>query len=49
MGCPVGSGKIGIAFCAGVNGPVAAEEMGVKIKTSPISMLIDYSKTTRLK
>ncbi|MDM7940507.1 MAG: NrpR regulatory domain-containing protein [Methanothrix sp.] len=49
MGCPVGSGKIGIALCAGVNGPVAAEEMGVKIKTSPISMLIDYSKTTRLK
>ena len=28
LGCPVGSGKIGIAFYAGVNGVVAAEEMG---------------------
>jgi HTH-type transcriptional regulator, global nitrogen regulator NrpRI len=45
LGCPVGSGKIGIAFCAGVNGPVAAEEMGADIQTMPISMLVDYSKT----
>jgi len=49
LGCPVGSGKIGIAFYAGVNGPVAAEELGADIKTMPISMLVDYSKTTELK
>jgi len=49
LGCPVGSGKIGIAFYAGVNGVVAAEEMGVKIKTTPLSILVDYSKTIELK
>ena len=49
LGCPVGSGKIGIAFYAGVNGVVAAEELGVKIKTAPISILVDYSKTHELK
>ncbi|RQW78945.1 MAG: DUF128 domain-containing protein [Methanothrix sp.] len=49
LGCPVGSGKIGIAFYAGVNGPVAAEELGANIKTMPISMLVDYSRTIELK
>jgi HTH-type transcriptional regulator, global nitrogen regulator NrpRI len=49
LGCPVGSGKIGIAFYAGVNGVVAAEELGVKIKTAPISILMDYSLTRDLK
>ena len=49
LGCPVGSGKIGIAIYAGVNGVVAAEELGVKIKTAPISILVDYSKTHELK
>jgi hypothetical protein len=48
LGCPIGSGKIGIAFCAGVNGAVAAEEMGIRIKTIPISALVDYSRTTEL-
>ena len=47
LGCPVASGKIGIAFYAGVNGMVAAEELGGKIKTAPISMLVDYSRMTR--
>jgi HTH-type transcriptional regulator, global nitrogen regulator NrpRI len=42
MGCPVGAGKIGIALCAGVNGVVFAEEMGLRIKTMPISTLMDY-------
>jgi len=42
LGCPVSSGKIGIALCAGVNGVVFAEEMGLRIKTMPISTLIDY-------
>lgn len=46
MGCPVSAGKLGIAFCAGVNGPVAAEELGARIKTLPISMLADYSRMT---
>jgi hypothetical protein len=49
LGCPVGAGKIGIAFYAGVNGVVAAEELGIKIKTAPISILVDYSKTHELK
>ncbi|OPY48572.1 MAG: Ribonuclease R winged-helix domain protein [Methanosaeta sp. PtaU1.Bin112] len=49
LGCPVGSGKIGIAFYAGVNGVVAAEEMGIEIKTAPISILIDYAKTHELR
>ena len=48
LGCPVGAGKIGIAFCAGVNGAVAAEELGVEIKTVPISMLLDYSRTREI-
>jgi repressor of nif and glnA expression len=48
LGCPIGSGKIGIAFCAGVNGTVAAEETGIRIKTIPISALVDYSRTTVL-
>jgi len=49
MGCPVASGKIGIAFYAGVNGVVAAGEMGAKIETVPISMLVDYSRMSLLK
>ena len=28
LGCPIGSGKIGIALCAGVNAVIAAEEQG---------------------
>ncbi|NYT02700.1 MAG: DUF128 domain-containing protein [Methanosarcinales archaeon] len=44
FGCPVGAGKIGIAICAGVNGPVAVEEAGIQIKTLPISAMLDYSK-----
>jgi repressor of nif and glnA expression len=49
LGCPVGTGKVGIAYYAGVNGVVAAEEMGANIKTSPISVLIDFSRTRELK
>jgi repressor of nif and glnA expression len=40
---------IGIAIYAGVNGMVAAEEMGIKVKTAPISTLMDYSLTRDLK
>jgi repressor of nif and glnA expression len=49
LGCPVESGKVGIAFYAGINGVVAAEELGIKIKTAPISILMDYSMTRDLK
>ena len=49
LGCPVASGKIGIAFYAGVNGVVAAEEQGARIETAPISMLVDYSRMSKLK
>jgi repressor of nif and glnA expression len=43
LGCPVGSGKIGLAFYAGINAAVAAEERGIEIKNLPISALMDYS------
>ena len=48
LGCPVAAGKIGIAFYAGVNGAVAAEEIGARIKTLPISLLVDYSRLSSL-
>ncbi|HON35799.1 MAG TPA: NrpR regulatory domain-containing protein [Methanothrix sp.] len=48
LGCPVAAGKIGIAFYAGVNGAVAAEEMGARIRTLPISMLVHYSRMADL-
>jgi repressor of nif and glnA expression len=44
LGCPISSGKIGIAFYAGVNGLLAAEELGFRIETEPISMMLDYSR-----
>jgi repressor of nif and glnA expression len=43
-GCPVGSGKIGIALCAGVNSVMAIEETGIPIKTSPLSAMVDYGR-----
>jgi repressor of nif and glnA expression len=49
LGCPVGPGRIGIAFYAGVNGIVAAEETGARIRTAPISILVDYAATRDLK
>ena len=49
LGCPVGPGKIGIAFYAGVNGVVAAEEMGAGVRTAPISILVDYAATSDLR
>lgn len=48
LGCPVAAGKMGIAFYAGVNGAVAAEEVGARIKSLPISTLVDYSRMTCL-
>jgi repressor of nif and glnA expression len=48
LGCPIGPGRLGIVVYAGVNGAAAAEEMGIKIKTLPISALVDYSKMTEL-
>ncbi len=49
LGCPIGSGKIGITLCAGVNAVVAAEEQGIGISTMPISAIVDYSKMRELK
>jgi len=49
LGCPVGAGKIGIAMCAGVNGVVAAEEMGIRIRSTPISGLLDYGKMREMR
>ena len=42
MGCPVAAGKVGIAFCGGVNAAVAAAEVGAEITTAPISSLLEY-------
>lgn len=49
LGCPVSPGRLGIAFYAGVNSAVAVEEMGIKIKTLPISALVDYGRMRELK
>jgi repressor of nif and glnA expression len=49
LGCPVAAGKIGVAMCAGVNGAVAAEELGYGIKSIPISGLVDYNKMQEIK
>lgn len=43
LGCPVSSGKIALAFYAGINAAVAAEEQGIRVKNLPISALMDYS------
>ncbi len=48
LGCPSGQGKISIALYAGINGPVAAEESGIKIRNIPLSTLLDYSKMSKL-
>jgi repressor of nif and glnA expression len=49
LGCPVSPGRLGIAFYAGVNGALAVEEMGVRIRTIPISALVDYGRMKELK
>jgi repressor of nif and glnA expression len=49
LGCPIGSGKIGIALSAGVNAAVAAEEMGIPIRTMPISAMMNFARMTELK
>ncbi len=49
LGCPISSGKVGIAYYAGVNSILAAEELGFRIWTEPISILVDYSRLTQLK
>jgi repressor of nif and glnA expression len=48
LGCPVGSGKISIALYTGVNGPQAADELGIKIRTFPISALVEYGRMKEL-
>jgi len=48
LGCPVGSGKVGLAFFAGVNATVAVEELGMEIKNLPISALMDCSTMNEL-
>lgn len=49
MGCPVGAGKVGIVYCAGVNAVVAAEELGIEIRTMPISSIQDYRRMRELR
>jgi repressor of nif and glnA expression len=48
LGCPVGQGRISIALYAGINGPEAVKESGIKIKNNPLSTLLDYSKMREL-
>lgn len=48
LGCPVSSGKIGLALYAGVNAAAAAEEMGLRIRTMPISAMVDYGRMREL-
>ena len=49
MWCPVGAGKVGIVYCAGVNAVVAAEELGIEIRTMPISSIQDYRRMRELR
>jgi repressor of nif and glnA expression len=49
LGCPIGAGKIGIALSAGVNAAVAAEEMGIPIRTMPISAMMNFARMAELK
>ncbi len=49
LGCPVAAGRIGIVICAGVNAPVAVQECGIRINTSPISAMISYEKLSRIR
>ena len=48
MGCPVSAGKVGITFSAGVNAVVAAEELGIDIRTIPLSSIQDYDRMKEL-
>jgi repressor of nif and glnA expression len=48
LGCPVSPGRLGIAFFAGVNGAAAVEEMDIKIRTHPISALVDFGRMREL-
>ncbi|HOT07346.1 MAG: Ribonuclease R winged-helix domain protein [Methanosaeta sp. PtaB.Bin039] len=47
--CPVGSSKVGVVVCAGVNGPMAAEEVGMRMVTRPISSLLEYRRMKEIR
>ncbi len=49
LGCPVAAGRTGIVICAGVNAPVAVDECGIRINTSPISAMLAYEKLSRIR
>lgn len=48
LGAPVETGKFGIAIVGGINGICALEETGIKIKTNPVSAVMEYKTMTEI-
>ncbi|AYK15132.1 MAG: DUF128 domain-containing protein [Methanosarcina flavescens] len=48
FGAPVETGKFGISIVGGINGICALEETGIKIKTNPVSTLMEYKSMTEI-
>jgi len=48
FGAPVETGKFGIAIVGGINGICALDETGIKIKTDPVSTVMEYSTMTEI-
>jgi repressor of nif and glnA expression len=48
FGAPVEVGKFGIAIVGGINGICALEETGIKIRTDPVSTLMEYKTMSEI-
>ena len=48
FGAPVETGKYGIAIVGGINGICALEETGIKMKTNPVSTVMEYKTMTEI-
>jgi len=48
LGAPIETGKFGIAIVGGINGICALEETGIKIKTNPVSTVMEYKTMTEI-
>jgi len=48
FGAPVETGKFGIAIVGGINGICALEETGIKMKTNPVSTVMEYKTMTEI-
>lgn len=48
LNAPIDAGKVGVVVYAGTNAMAAAEEMGLKVTTYPISTIIDFKELKKL-